>query len=112
MAPIVKSRDSTTQATLTHGAKRNQSEGSTPSSAGSNPQRAQKKPKREGQAEAGPSTSTQGVTGDTYSQALTALKMEVVLEGFPEKKMTEEQSKKIQQAVLGEVWKCDPGTGL
>jgi hypothetical protein len=51
------------------------------------------------------------VTGDTYSQDLTALKMAVVLEGFPENKLTEEQSKKIQQAVLGEVWKCDPGTG-
>jgi hypothetical protein len=37
--------------------------------------------------------------------------MAVVLKGFPENKLTEEQSKKIQQAVLGEVWKCDPGTG-
>jgi hypothetical protein len=35
--------------------------------------------------------------------------MTVVLKGFPENKLTEEQSKKIQQAVLGIVWKCNPG---
>jgi hypothetical protein len=37
--------------------------------------------------------------------------MAVVLEEFPENKLTEEQSKKVQMAVLGDVWKCDPWTG-
>ena len=42
----------------------------------------------------------------TYSQTLTALKMAVV-----QKKYSEDQSIMVQQAVLGEVWKCKPGTG-
>jgi hypothetical protein len=37
--------------------------------------------------------------------------MAVVLEEYPENKLTEEQSKEVQQAVLGEVWKCTPETG-
>jgi hypothetical protein len=41
------------------------------------------------------------VTRDTYGHAVTALKMAVVLEGSPENKLTEEQSKKVQQAMLG-----------
>jgi hypothetical protein len=51
------------------------------------------------------------VTGDTYSPALTTPKIAVVMEGFLENKLIEKQSKKIQQAVLGEIWKCDKGTG-
>jgi hypothetical protein len=96
METVAKFKDSTTP-----GATKTRSEGSAPSSAGNNPQGVQKKPKQEGQAEARPSTSAQDVTRDTYGQALTALKMAVVLEGSPENKLTEEQSKKVQQAMLG-----------
>lgn len=56
-----------------------------------------------------PSISSRSGTGATVSQALTA-KMAVILDNYPEERLSEWQSKKVQMAVMGEIWKYQPGT--
>lgn len=92
--------------------KRNRSEGSTPSPViGGAARRPEKKPRQDGPLEAKPGTSTQERAGETFSQALSPMKMAVVLEKYPDERLTEEQSKQVQQAILELVYKSEPGTG-
>lgn len=56
-----------------------------------------------------PTTSSQGSAGGTFSQPLTTVKMAIVLDKYPEERLSEMQSKKIQMAVMEEIWKCEPG---
>lgn len=77
------------------------SEDSAPSS--SPQQRESKRLRHEGQ----PSTST----GVTYKQTLSAVKMAITLETYPETRLSEEQSKKIQLALTREIWRSPAGEG-
>lgn len=88
------------------GPKRGRSEGSTPGSTSGQPQ---KKPKSGGSPIGRPSTSEK--TGGSYSEALTALKMAITGKNYPEDKLTEEQSVRIQRAILGEIFKFTGGSG-
>lgn len=51
---------------------------------------------------------SQSGSGATSSYALIAVKMAVVLDQYPKGKLSKEQSKKIQMAVMGKTWKCEP----
>lgn len=83
--------------------KRNRTEGSTPPSA----QKVTKKI-REDDERTKPGTSA---PGQSYSQSISAIKMAVALQTYPEGKLTPEQAKQIQQSLTKEIFKCEAGTG-
>lgn len=52
--------------------------------------------------------SNQHTTQATISQALTATKIAMVLNNYPEERLSEKQSKTLK--IAGEIWKCKPPT--
>lgn len=84
------------------GIKRVRSEGSTPSPS-QNPQKIAK----HNQAATKPSQPT----GVSYSKVVSAIKMAVISGTHPDTKLTAEQGKQVQGAILQEIWKCQPGKG-
>lgn len=91
--------------------KRSHSGGSTPSPTGSKPRQQSKKVRAAEATASQPGEASDSGTGGTYSQTLTALKMAIALEHFPNEKLTPEQGKAIQKAIMDEVWKCEKSTG-
>ncbi|VEN60229.1 unnamed protein product [Callosobruchus maculatus] len=84
------------------GKKRVLSSGSTPS-----PSQNPKKIAKRDPAAAQPSKTS----GASYSGVTSAIKMSVFVGPEPETKMTPEQGALVQEAILQEIWKCQPGKG-
>lgn len=81
-----------------------QSEGSTPSPS----VRRDPKKIREDGDRTKPGTSA---SGQSYSQSISAIKMAITLQTYPEGKLTPDQAKQIQQTLTKEIFKCEAGTG-
>ncbi|KAL1447091.1 hypothetical protein WDU94_000568, partial [Cyamophila willieti] len=85
--------------------KRQRSEGNSPKTPEN---KTSKKVKQQGASSSSGSNTTEPAAY-TYSQAMTQLKMAIVLESYPEEKLSDVMLKSIKTSVTKEIFKANPG---